>query len=443
MSDIPPPASPPEPGFPPCVEHGIWKPVPEAPPNKPAGLTLKLKDIDAKLVGRIKHKDVLTFHMVGCTGDYEDHDAQFGVAAAMAAQVKSAKAAGLKGSPADKASFFYHLGDVIYKPDQKKVTGRATGDGTGLEPAEEDFAAEPGRHPKALFNSQLYEAYAGYRGPIFAVAGNHDGKDNIDPAKSPIHHYLRNFCANTLEVSPDNRTDQRPAMIQPYIYWRLDTPLAIILGLYANVANGGILDNPHDPETRPQYDWLVSELKDIRKRGKEKGKRRAVLIAVHYPPYSGAANFERRGNPRLGPTNATNQEPLGAVLQRAFAESSQRPDAVFAAHAHLYQRLTYTYEDGAQIPYLIVGCGGHSIENIWTLCDGTSKAPAKAVPFEVKHAGSSAITPGASVKVVAYNDEEFGFLRVTVTPSELVGEYFVAYPGPLQLVDSFRVRLRA
>ncbi len=30
-------------------------------------------------------------------------------------------------------------------------------------------------------------------------------------------------------------------MIEPYVYWRFDTPLAYIIGLYTNVVNGGML----------------------------------------------------------------------------------------------------------------------------------------------------------------------------------------------------------
>ena len=47
------------------------------------------------------------------------------------------------------------------------------------------------------------------------------------------------------------------------------------------------------------------------------------------------------------------------ILHRAFHVTQQYPDAVISAHAHLYQRITYTLGGGRQIPYIIAGSGGH------------------------------------------------------------------------------------
>ena len=126
----------------------------------------------------------------------------------------------------------------------------------------------------------------------------------------------------------------------------------------------------------PQYDWLVSTLKTIRKCD----DGRAVFVAVHYPPYSAAADFLQRGDPNLGPTPRPHPlEPLAMILQRAYRESKQYPDAVFSAHAHHYQRITYTCADGLQIPHLIVGCGGHGpIESLVDDCTGRGGAPPAA-----------------------------------------------------------------
>ena len=99
---------------------------------------------------------------------------------------------------------------------------------------------------------------------------------------------------------------------------------------------------------------------------------RAVLRAIHYPPFSGASNFPERGNPNLGPTKHTRVlKPLAKILQEAFKASKLYPDAVFSAHAHHYQRLTYRCADGREIPYLIVGSGGHApVESLAERCDG-------------------------------------------------------------------------
>jgi len=139
------------------------------------------------------------------------------------------------------------------------------------------------------------------------------------------------------------------------------------------------------------------------------------------------------------------------ILQQAFQESKQYPDAVFSAHAHHYQRITYTYADGRQIPYLIVGCGGHGpIEDLVRDCDGNAGTP-PALPAQVVLPPGLALPAGDQAQLVAYNDQDFGFVRVTLDRKRMImhGEFFIAYgevgdvsksPAPS---DSFTVDLRA
>jgi hypothetical protein len=413
--------------YPPCVEHGIWTPVPQEPPDALADFILALRDVDVAQHDRIVQDGRMTFHAVGCSGDDANHQPGREVAAAMAAQL---------GSPDAPASFLFHLGDVVYKPD-------TTSDAGGDEDA--PGAAMPDVDQGTMYDKQFYAQFAGYQRPIFAIAGNHDGKFSQHSHRSAINHFLRNFCAPRAahpQPSKDNRSDQRPAMMQPYVYWRLETPLAVVLGLYANIANGGLLDDPAHPHRTPQYDWLVAQLKDLKHHLSTHG-RKAVLLAVHYPPYSGAANFAQRGDPTLGPTHATHARPLAMELQRAFEESGQRPDVVLSAHAHLYQRLTYTYADGAEIPYLVAGSGGHApVEDLWRRCDGTTRAPRRAPPFDAILPPGCALGPGARVQVVVYNDQSFGFLQLTVSAETLAGEFFAIQQGSPTPADAFRLDLR-
>jgi hypothetical protein len=291
------------------VELGVWTKVPLPPP---ASLRLKLKEVDKKGSQAVKERGVMTFHAVGCTGCHADQQATAQVAKAMAAQVDHPHRFG--GAPAAApASFLYHLGDVVYKKDKDTA-------GEQSPPPEQhhDFAQ--------LYGAQFYAPYAAYGPPVFAIAGNHDGKD-IDPdgptRKSAIHHFLKNFCGLADGDPPDNASPGRPPMTQPYPYWLLQTPLAHVVGLYSNVNNAGQLDDP-EGGGRPQYDWLVETLQGIK--GAADG--RAVLLAVHYPPYSAATNFRERGDPNLGPTPrppGKRLEPLGALLQRAFRDSGQYP----------------------------------------------------------------------------------------------------------------------
>src|SRR6185437_2178431 len=270
---------------PPCVEHGIWTPLPTPPPSQLGAFTLRFKDVHPREVERIKTTRAMSFHMAGCTGCFDDHAPQQSVARALAAQVREPGAVGCGDAMICRASFLYQLGDVVYKDD--------------------NTPDEEGHDQREMYNTQFYQPYSDYERPIFAIAGNHDGKHSHNKRTSAIVHFQRNFCATRSGRSSDNQTDQRAAMRQPYPYWRLSTPYAYILGLYSNIANGGILDDPSQPEVQPQYRWLVAQLADMKRRNARRKQRKAILLAVHYPPYSGASNFDQRGEPTLGPTNAT------------------------------------------------------------------------------------------------------------------------------------------
>jgi hypothetical protein len=388
--------------FPKCVERGVWVPIPREPPAGP--LMLRLKDVDADESAAVKRRGLMTFHMTGCTGHFGRPIPQAKVAAAMTRQIDEPPCfGGTKRAVAP--SFFYHLGDIVYKDEDKADAERAD--------------------QQKLYNEHFYTPYSRYGRSIFAIAGNHDGKDSKHPEKSPIQHFLRNFCDSARTASPDDSTHGRPTMIQPYPYWLFKTPLAYIVGLYTNDINAGQLDDPSGKE-RPQYDWLVQTLRTIRKQK----DNRAVFVAVHYPPYSAATNFRERGNPNLGPTRAARKmRPLGMILEEAFQESGQYPDAVFSAHAHHYQRLTYTQASGRQIPYLIVGSGGHSpIESLACSCEG-ELGPAPTTPCATVLPRGLKLPDGASAQLMAYNNLDFGFLRLTLDASkkQLIGEFFAAF----------------
>jgi acid phosphatase type 7 len=407
-SELPTASSEATPSYPTCVEHGVWIPIPVEPPSVP--LHLKLKDVDANESRAIRERGVLTFHAVGCSGDFKEHLPGSQVANAMAAQILDPHGGG--GTPAAAgASFLFHLGDVVYK--------------------DEDPSDPLGKDQATMYNSQFYAQYANYGREIFAIAGNHDGKTSIHKKKSGILHFLQNFCDSQREKSPDNQTpnSSRLTMIQPYPYWLLETAVCYFVALYTNDINGGQLDDPMGTNN-PQYKWLVQTLKGI----KAAANGKVVFLALHYPPYSGAASFAERGDPNLGPTPRRAPPagvllPLGNILQQAFHESGQYPDVVLSAHAHSYQRITYTYASGWQLPYLVAGTGGHGpIEKISKTCAGEN-VTLPSVPFEVVVPPGLALPKGDSVKVTFYNDNDFGFLRLTVDKNQriVIGEFFSAY----------------
>ena len=380
-----------------CIEKGVWTPLPNPVPAT------------TNLVFTPPFTGAMTFHMVGCSGDPELTGPGLAVAGGMASQISG------PASPAVAPSFLYHLGDIAYTESGSAMTG-------------------------ALWNTQFYAQYAAYKDcngplPIFSIAGNHDGNTGTAP-DTEIAHFLENMCGTAGTVSPDNQADPaRTESTLPYPYWRLDTPLAWIIGLYANVSNGGVLDDPtaySDPTKGPQYAWLVEQLSWCKAQNAG-GAAKAILLALHYPPYNGTIDFKERGNPTYGDNKSyPNAVPIGMVLQEAFAQAGQIPDAIFSAHAHLYQRITVAYADGSdetvqQVPCFIVGCGGHTqLELMATKCaGGTSKKFPKA-PFDLFKQGTppkglSAPT-NATVTIEFYADgtddanQPYGFLTVTLTP---------------------------
>jgi hypothetical protein len=222
--------------------------------------------------------------------------------------------------------------------------------------------------------------------------------------------------------------------------------LPIFVGLCTNDVNAGQLDDPESNET-PQFNWLVETLKEIRK------EDRAVFLAIHYPPFSGASNFPERGNPNLGPTKHKRVlKPLAKILEEAFEASKLHPDAVFSAHAHHYQRLTYCCTDGREIPYLIVGSGGHTpIEALAERCDGSVGTPPTRPQFPLLSVAPPgfAFLDGEGTQMASFNDNEHGFLRMTIDLKRrvLLGEYFVAYSAASGSVrpasrDSFTLDLK-
>jgi len=385
-----------------CAEHGVWTDVTQVkhpPGHHPA---LEFSTVDPEENQRILSSGRMSFATVGCSGDPTTGTNTQAVAAAISVD--------------PDLSFFYHLGDIIYT--------RSGSDTEGSGPVKP--------YSLSLWDSQFFGPYAKFPKKIFAIAGNHDGK--YKEKIRALSDFFRFFCADKLE--PPTGAKSRRQMIQPYVYWSLDAPYAYIIGLYSNIANGGILDKPTQYKTAnftdgPQYKWLVKELTNVAARNRTAGKhRKAVLLTIHYPPYSGATNFNVRGDPSKGGPAAKGKRPaypnnydapyLAVALQQAFKDSKQRPDAIFSAHAHLFERLSYKFDDKTAMPCLIVGCGGHSpLEKLFEGCDGTpppQKAPTRSFPAVLP--GSFQFPNGDSTKVKYFNDDltggNFGYLKVTI-----------------------------
>ena len=98
---------------------------------------------------------------------------------------------------------------------------------------------------------------------------------------------------------------------------------------------------------------------------------------------------------------------------------------------------------------MIAGSGGHGpVEKLSKKCaDGNGRIP--DLPFDAVRPPSMAVPKGDSLKIVAYSDDDFGFLRITVDVNDkaVFGEFFSAYnqsrpkAGMPKLSDSFVLHL--
>ena len=274
---------------------------------------------------------------------------------------------------AGAASFFYDLGDVIY------FNGQST-----------------------LYKTEFYEPYQFYPRLIFAVPGNHDGDtytqrgDPVDTEPS-LFGFMENFCAaQPITVSP-----YRMTMTQPYCYWTLDAPFVTIIGLYSNVEGSldarGRMDQQHFLNTQMQA----------------ADPKKKLVVAVHHPPLS------------LDSTHGGTPDILNA-LDQAIQSSGRTPDAVLSGHVHNYQR--FSRKVGTRkIPYVVAGAGGYAndAKSMHKLQVGLTNPPV-ALPYQ---------TTLADVMLEKYEQEEPGFLRISVDAKKMTLEYFrVPFGGVAETV---------
>jgi hypothetical protein len=261
--------------------------------------------------------------------------------------------------------FLYHLGDVVYF--------------NGLE---------------REYGTQFYEPYQFYPAPIFAVPGNHDGDTHVRKGDEPDNEssltgFRENFCApHAVHVNK-----YRELMTQPYVYWTLEAPFVTIVGLYSNV--DGLLDGRG---TVIQQRWLTEQIKSA-------PKNKFLVLAVHHPPYS--LDSAHGGSPAI----------LDA-LETAVSEASDRwPDVVLSGHVHNYQRFQRVVGK-KKIPFIVAGAGGYANEQK-SLHKLQVDSKGKRIPDK-----ASFKTTISDVSLEHYDEDEPGFLRITVDPKQFKAEYF-------------------
>jgi hypothetical protein len=286
---------------------------------------------------------------------------------------------------ASRPALFYHLGDVVYYYGEARE-----------------------------YYPQFYEPYAHYPAPIVAIPGNHDGDiappdpTNPSPPAASLDAFARNFCAAAPAITPEAGDVARDAMTQPNVYFTLDTPFATFIGLYTNVPEGGQLDDT-------QIAWFRDELRTS-------PAEKALIVATHHPIYSldqhhGASAY------------------MGSLLDDAFTATGRIPDLVFSAHVHNYQRFTRPL-GGRAVPYIVAGAGGY-----WNLHYMTHDY---GYPIPLPLA-----VPQTDLTLNSYCDNRHGYMRLTISASTLIGEYFTvprpqeSWGDPAVLLDRFTLDLAA
>lgn len=350
-----------------------FKPLPT-----PSGAYPYRLDIKQILGDKTKNiQDQMVFHMVGDTGSARHSDFQALVASTMAEQLSTQDGA--------IPSFLYHLGDIVYNH------------------------GEAHEYP-----SQFLKPYACYEAPIFAIPGNHDG--DINPETSAPYEsldaFVDVFCDSHSRSINFGGAISRRSMIQPNIYWTLETPLARFIGLYANVTKHGTI-------TDTQREWFIEELRYAR----EKRGEQALIVCIHHAPYS-------------ADTNHGSSLDMIELLENAFIVAGIRPDAVFSGHVHNYQRFEKKYEDGTSIPYIVAGAGGYADLHTIASIDNPTVEPLE--------------TDSNRVRLEAYCDNCYGFLKLEIEKTaiglKLTGKYYTLSnnqgKAEATLYDRFEIPLK-
>ncbi len=324
--------------------------------------------LGADAVAQIQASGKLVFHSVGDTGGIIRAEPQLAVSDTMAADLAGKSYA--SGQPA----FFYHLGDVVYYFGQEQY-----------------------------YPEQFYDPYRNYDAPIFAIPGNHDGvMYKNEPIPYSLQPFVDNFCTATPQ--PAAPSFARSTMTQPGVYFVLTAPFARIIGLYSNTSEtSGILGNTQIGQD--QVTFLTQQLQAAlaaRQADPQNKNLQALIIAVHHPPFTGSSQHF----------------PSATMLAQIDACSKQAgiwPDLVLSGHSHLYERYTRTMTaDGRQIPYVVAGNGGYYNLSKMKL----NAAGQKPVPGQHTEPDGQ----GNTINLDAYNETDYGFLRITASAGTILVE---------------------
>ena len=340
----------------------------------------------------IKSAGKIIFHCAGDTG--ASNAGKYGNEVRVADQVTSDCRT---SDDANRPSFFFHLGDVVYDFGESKY-----------------------------YYDQFYEPYRNYPAPVFAIPGNHDSFviPNTPATATPLAIFTRNFCAQQPEITQEAASLHRTAMTQPGVYFALDAPFVRIIGLFSNaLEDPGVISSengkwPSVPDV--QLDFLAAQLGRIKKE-KYAG---ALILAMHHPPfsYSPPPKSNASGGNHGGSPNMLREIDTICKTQGVY------PHAMLSGHAHNYQRFARTVRFGTkdfEVPFIICGDGGHNVNKMVKPHKGQ---PAQEPHFgvDVSYMESNPAVQAKKLVLKHYDDTNYGYLRITVDKKRLqIGFYQV------------------
>ncbi len=358
---------------------------PLPPPRGPAPYRFDLGQLlHPDAMNEIVQANKLVMHVVGDTGDERGKEMDF-VAGMLTTDYDASPAGSIP-------AVLYHLGDVVY------------------------FAGDIDHYGECF-----YETYAEYPALIVAIAGNHDCQPDdpqdgpVDPNKTPLDGWVQNFMSDDpTRLGSLKTTSSRTQMDLPNVYWTFTTPFATVIGLFTNVSE------TEAEIHQDQIDWFQGELKAAAAANPQK----ALIVAIHHPPFS-------------GDTEHTGSSEAETVLFQSFQATGVWPHLILSGHVHNYQRFSVEQPVGGQaidLACVVIGnCGYSKLGKLQQIDGSYPQAP---------------LTLTNTLALQSYDQDNFGFLRLEVTPTEITGVYSSApYAEELtpatKVMDRWTIPLRS
>ncbi len=316
-------------------------------------------------IAAIQNVNQIVFHSGGDCGSVKSPVTQSLVVDKMLGDFNEA-------DPSQLPRFHFLLGDIVYSFGETKY-----------------------------YYDQFYEPFRDYPAPIFALPGNHDGMVAPESHAQTLAAYLRNFCSQGFVSLPEAGGLSRTAQIQPGVYFTFEAPFVRIIAMYSNaLEDPGYIASPEIGTS--QLTFLEAALKRV----KAERYAGALLFATHHPCYAGGG--QHGGSPQM-------LTDMDEICDRVGVW----PHAVLAGHAHSQQRFTRTRKDGTQIPYIICGNTGHNVQPL------RRSGPPTRVPQVLQPATKAT----DQIVFESYDDQNYGYLRIIASATQLRIEYHPASDG--------------